>query len=147
MSATNQFESKLPADLREQLLKRAKDESLVSIMDLAKLFDEQEFRIIKDLHLIGIYPIESTLLQQLLKRNLKFSRARNIADKYNFALHYKGRDLEKDLKELGISSKVPRITEGVIINGIPADVRVLKEAGLKFRKFDLVVTHMKQPMI
>jgi hypothetical protein len=154
MNTIRESKTPLPGDMLKRFQAKSAEDSIVSLKDMVELFGEKKIEWIDKKHLVGIYPLDKTILSDLLKKNPQLARSMNRLNNYSFALHYKkkiskveGRNkiLDADLTRLGIRPDKVRITDGIIINGIPVHVKVLRGAGINNRQWELICTHMDTP--
>lgn len=96
-------------------------------------------RIIERLRWRGIWPIDQILRHRIEEQLQQLRTSELVKKNYEFALVYKGRNLEADMRVLGISSVNPIIIKKWLV-GIPVPWRYLAKMNLDYKKFDVIMT-------
>ncbi len=106
--------------------------------DILKQF-QGSVRIVEKLRWRGIWPIDPLMRKRIEEQLPQIRSSATISKNYEWALVYKGRTLEEDLKRLGITEINPVIIKKWLI-GIPVPWRLLQNMKIDYKKFDVVLT-------
>lgn len=106
--------------------------------DILKQF-KGSVRVIEKLRWRGLWPIDQLLRYRIEEQLPQIRSASTIAKNYEWALVYKGKTIEEDLKKLGIAEVNPVMIKKWLI-GIPVPWRLLQNMKIDHQKFDVVLT-------
>jgi hypothetical protein len=107
-------------------------------LDILKEFGGST-RIIEKLKWRGMWPIDARIRQQIEAQIPQIRSNEMVSKQFEYALVYKGKNLEEDMKALGISNVNPLIVKKWLI-GIPVPWRYLLKMKIDYQKFDVVLT-------
>lgn len=115
-----------------------KTKDIIVSKEILNLF-KNNVRIIDKRHLAGMWPVDVFMLKRL-QDLLPQMFDKNILEKYDLAIGYKGKDIKGDFAKAGIKYVDDRIINHILIHGIPVPWQLLKKAGIDHQKFEVVLT-------
>lgn len=107
--------------------------------EMLELF-KNSIRIIEKNHLAGFWPPDLMELKKLQKSIPELFGNAAIMKKYDVAITYNGKSMKNDFSKMGFDFSNDRIVTDIFIQGIPVPWRLLKNAGIDHKKFNVILT-------
>jgi len=112
---------------------------IVVSKEILNLF-KNSVRIIDKKHLAGMWPVDIRQLQKLQTLLPKLFMEENIMKRYDIAIAYNGKTIQKDFPKIGLVHIDERIIIPIHTQGIIVPWQLLRKAGIDHKKFNIVLT-------
>lgn len=101
---------------------------------------QNSVRIIDKRGTAGHWPVNAKIISQLKGILPEVFRNEAILKKFDVGINYKGNTIKNDFAKLGLEFNEARIINNIYFHGIPVPWQLLRNVGIDYKKFDIILT-------